>query len=261
MRGAGPTARRVSGCSHGRHRAAVPLRLRKSGRQPRARDCGPARSRLSQHHAGPLLRTPSIPGLARRAAARAAGACVVRRREPQLALAKSYFSRSELDALGFERTGVLPYVLCPDALRRHALSRGEAALSAGSGQRPRRRSRRAPNKRIEDVLRCLCRLPASTSSGGAVSSSSARRAGAGAPTSTACSASRDELGLRDVVFAGHVTQEELLGYYAVADVLVSPLRARGVRRPARRGDDAGGPRGGVRRGSREPRRSGAAGSS
>lgn len=135
-----------------------------------------------------------------------------------LALAKSDFSRNELDEIGFARTAVSPYVLCPElyggtpspVVRRLFPSDRANILVVG---------RIVPNKLIEDVLRSF-----------AVYQRALERrsrlllvgdgAGAGA-YQHALMRLANELGLRDVVFAGHVTQEELLAYYAVADVLVS----------------------------------------
>lgn len=134
-----------------------------------------------------------------------------------LALGDSEFNRQELATLGFPRTGVLPVV--PDfshlagTADRHVASRFDDEwtnlLFVG---------RIIPNKRIEDLVRIFhayrtginprSRLLIVGSYGGfekylAIVQSLAAR-----------------LGTPDVYFAGHVTNEELVAFYEVADLFL-----------------------------------------
>lgn len=134
----------------------------------------------------------------------------------RLGLAKSAFSRRDLEASGFAACSVLPFVhepgklappspvferLCGDG-RAHVLAVG----------------RLAPNKRIEDVLRAFALLQR-----GPVPRSRLLVAGDDGLHAYAA-ALRDlarALRLRDVVFCGRVDEDELGSAYALADVLVS----------------------------------------
>jgi L-malate glycosyltransferase len=136
----------------------------------------------------------------------------------ELALAKSEFSRNELVDLGFRRTEVLPYVI--DAARYH---RPTSPVVRRLHGRDRTNvlvvGRVAPNKKIEDALRAFAvyqrrfnrrsRLLVVGESRGQERYLHALLRLAG------------ELGVRDVAFLGHVEDDDLLGYYAVANVLVS----------------------------------------
>lgn len=134
----------------------------------------------------------------------------------RLGLAKSAFSRRDLEASGFAACSVLPFVhepanlvppspvferLCGDG-RAHVLAVG----------------RLAPNKRIEDVLRAFALLQR-----GPVPRSRLLLVGDDGLHAYAA-ALRDlarALRLRDVVFCGRVDEDELRSAYALADVLVS----------------------------------------
>ncbi len=149
----------------------------------------------------------------------AAGADVELRelaRRASLGLAKSTFSRRDLEAAGFPASVVLPFVHEPGPPpsrspvferlyadgRRHVLAVG----------------RLAPNKRLDDVLRAFALLQR-----GPVPRSRLLLVGddglhayAGALRDLARS-----LRLRDVVFCGRVEEDELRSAYVLADVLVS----------------------------------------
>jgi len=131
-------------------------------------------------------------------------------------LAKSAFSRRDLDAAGFAASAVMPFVHEPGPPptrsvvferlfadgRRHVLTVG----------------RLAPNKRIEDVLRAFALLQR-----GPVPRSRLLVVGDDGLHAYA-DALRDlarSLRLRDVVFCGWVDDDELRSAYALADVLVS----------------------------------------
>jgi glycosyltransferase involved in cell wall biosynthesis len=134
----------------------------------------------------------------------------------ELALGVSEFNRRELAAAGFARSGVLPIVLDPAAYRgrrspvvQRQYGDGRAnVLFVG---------RVIPNKRHEELLAAFALFQR------------------GRPRSrlllvgdsAGCSHYHDrlrerarDLGLRDVVFSGHVEQDELLAYYSAADVFV-----------------------------------------
>lgn len=142
----------------------------------------------------------------------------------QLALGDSAFNRSELDALGFPRTGVLPVVpdfshldVTPDPwLARQFDDEATNVLFVG---------RVIPNKRIEDLVRFFhvyrrryaraARLLLVGSHGvfddyrAALADLAAR------------------LGVPDVHLIGHVSNEELTAFYDVADVFLSASEHEG----------------------------------
>jgi L-malate glycosyltransferase len=136
----------------------------------------------------------------------------------ELALAKSEFSRQELVAMGFPRTGVLPYVLAPERYRcppspivQRLFARDRTnVLVVG---------RLSPNKKIEDVLRAFAVYQGRFDRRSRLLVVGDSR-GEERYLHALLSLTR-ELRLRDVVFAGHVEQDDLLGYYSAADVLVS----------------------------------------
>ncbi len=134
----------------------------------------------------------------------------------RIGLAKSAFSRRDLEAAGFAETAVMPFVhepsppparspvferLCADG-RRHVLAVG----------------RLAPNKRLEGVVRAFALLQR-----GSVPRSRLLVVGDDGLRAYA-EALRDlarSLRVRDVVFCGRVDEDELQSAYALADVLVS----------------------------------------
>jgi glycosyltransferase involved in cell wall biosynthesis len=134
-----------------------------------------------------------------------------------LALAKSAFSRRDLDEAGFARTGVMPYVHelaaapAPSRVLRRLYGDGRTnVLSVG---------RLAPNKRVEDVLRAFALFQR------AVPRSRLILAGDRRPESYVRSLVALARGLRlrerDVVLCGKVEADELRALYAVAHVYVS----------------------------------------
>ncbi len=151
-----------------------------------------------------------------RLAARADGELRELARRASLGLAKSAFSRRDLEAAGFAERSILPFVhdvgqppprsavferLYGDG-RRHVLAVG----------------RLAPNKRLDDVLRAFALLQR-----GPVPRSRLLVVGDDGLHAYA-DALRDlarSLRLRDVVFCGRVDEDELRSAYALADVLVS----------------------------------------
>jgi glycosyltransferase involved in cell wall biosynthesis len=134
-----------------------------------------------------------------------------------LALGVSEFNRQELLALGFRRTGVLPILVdwstydCePVGPIRDAYGRGTNLLFVG---------RVAPNKRVEDLIktyyfyRRLDRESRLLVVGSAVDTEGYL---------LGCQKLAAELGVLDgVVFAGTVSQAELVAYYRAASVYLS----------------------------------------
>ncbi len=147
----------------------------------------------------------------------------------ELALADSEFSRRELEALGFERTGVLPILLdferyrqAPNPVLLRHLSDGRTNLLFVG--------RITPNKRQEDLVRLLSfwkRFVAPAVRLVLVGRYPRRETGHGLPMRRhyldAIEALAYEEGLRpvDVYFAGHLDHDELLACYAAADRFVS----------------------------------------
>jgi len=135
----------------------------------------------------------------------------------ELALAKSEFSRRELVDAGFERTGVLPIVLDLERYRREP-SRVVRRLYDDGRTNVLFVGRIIPNKKIEDVLRAFAVYQRHFD----------RRSrlllvgdDLGCPNYVDALAERIEaLRLRDVVFAGHVDDADLFGYYCVADLFL-----------------------------------------
>jgi L-malate glycosyltransferase len=134
----------------------------------------------------------------------------------ELALGVSEFNRTELEAAGFRRTGVLPilvdwtqYATAPVPAVAGAYGRGTTLLFVG---------RIAPNKRIEDLIKTYYfyrRLDPES-----------RLVVVGSWVDTegylaACQKLAAELGLLDhVVFTGAVSQAELCAYYRLASAYV-----------------------------------------
>jgi L-malate glycosyltransferase len=146
-----------------------------------------------------------------------------------LALADSEWSRRELDALGFPRTGVLPIFLdfaryreAPNpVLLRHLADERTNLLFVG---------RLAPNKRQEDLVRLVSywkRFLSPAVRLVLVGRFPRRATGRGQPVRAhyfdALQAFAYEEGLtpEEVLFTGHVGHDELLACYASASVFVS----------------------------------------
>jgi glycosyltransferase involved in cell wall biosynthesis len=144
-----------------------------------------------------------------------------------LGLAASPYNEAELQEIGFTSTGVLPNMLDksryqmdsnPDLLA-HYQDKGPLLLFVG---------RLVPNKRQQDLIKLLSHYrriePA------------ARLILIGTPWVPAYATSLEELalemGLQDaVVFAGHVSQRDLVTYYRLADVYVSMSEHEGFGKP------------------------------
>jgi glycosyltransferase involved in cell wall biosynthesis len=146
-----------------------------------------------------------------------------------LALADSEFSRRELEAQGFERTGVLPIYLDFARYRQEASPVLRRLLDDGRTN-VLFVGRLAPNKRQEDLIRLVSywkRFLSPTVRLVLVGRLPRRTTGHGEPLRAhyfdALQAFAYEEGLTpdEVVFAGHVEHDDLLACYATADVFVS----------------------------------------
>ncbi len=144
-----------------------------------------------------------------------------------LALADSHFNEADLRAAGYPRTGVLPIVLDPSqydlepnpALLKQYRSTGTRLLFVG---------RLVPNKRQEDLVKLLYWYRRVDPD--------ARLFLVGDPWLPAYAEWLRELaeglGLGEaVVFAGHVSQQDLVTYYRLADVYVSMSEHEGFGKP------------------------------
>ena len=134
-----------------------------------------------------------------------------------LALAKSEWSRRDLDEAGFARTALMPYVhrLEPEAAPSPVLLRlfgdGRAnVLSVG---------RLAPNKRLEDVLRAFALFQRAVPRSRLILAGDRRLEGY--VHSLASLARSLRLRERDVVLLGKVEEDELRALYASAHVYLS----------------------------------------
>jgi len=137
-------------------------------------------------------------------------------RRAAIGLAKSAFSLGDLAAAGFPRARVLPYVHAPG--RRKAPSPVFRRLYADGRTHVLAVGRVAPNKRVEDLLRAFALLqrgPLPRSRLLLVGDRGLRA------YADALEALARALRLRDVVFCGHVDEDELAAAYGLADVLVS----------------------------------------
>jgi glycosyltransferase involved in cell wall biosynthesis len=134
-----------------------------------------------------------------------------------LALAASEFSRKELEEAGFERTAVLPIVLDLSVYRRPpspVISRifrdGKTnVLTVG---------RVSPNKGLEAVLRAFALYQRQNARSRLLVVGDDQ--GVRHYTEKLSEMVRD-LGLKNVVFAGHVDEDELIAYYCVADLFLT----------------------------------------
>jgi glycosyltransferase involved in cell wall biosynthesis len=150
-----------------------------------------------------------------RLAARADGELRQLAARAAVGLAKSAFSRRDLDAAGFAATSILPFVHDPGP------PRGRSAVFERLYADGRRHvlavGRLAPNKRLDDVLRAFALLQrALPRTRLLLAGDDGLRAYADALRGLARS-----LRARDVVFCGRVDEDELRSAYALADVLVS----------------------------------------
>jgi glycosyltransferase involved in cell wall biosynthesis len=150
-----------------------------------------------------------------RLAARADGELRELAARAALGLAKSRYSRRDLEAAGFAATSIMPFVHDPGppTARSPVFER----LYADGRRNVLAVGRLAPNKRLEDVLRAFALLQ------GAVARSRLLLVGDDGLGSYA-NALRElarSLRLRDVVFCGRVDEDELQSAYGLADVLVS----------------------------------------
>lgn len=131
-------------------------------------------------------------------------------------LAKSTFSRRDLEARGFAACGVLPFV--HDTAGSASSSPVFERLYADGRAHVLAVGRLAPNKRIEDLLRAFALLqrgPVPRSRLLLVGDDGLRA------YADALRGLARELRLRDVVFCGRVEEDELRSAYGLADVLVS----------------------------------------
>ncbi len=134
----------------------------------------------------------------------------------ELALAVSEYNRSELVSAGFPRTGIVPLTLDWSSLD------GAPSRSLLLQQRDARDSllfvgRLAPNKKFEDLLKAFYyyKLIKPAARLFLVGNETGQEAYAEYLRSIV-----RELGLRDVVFAGHVSHSEWLAYYRLGRVFL-----------------------------------------
>ena len=132
-----------------------------------------------------------------------------------LGLAKSTFSRRDLEAAGFAAASIMPFVHAPaPAPRRSAVFE---RLYADGRRHVLAVGRLAPNKRLGDLLRAFALLQrAVPRTRLLLVGDDGLHAYADALRELARS-----LRLRDVAFCGRVDEDELRSAYALADVLVS----------------------------------------
>ncbi len=151
-----------------------------------------------------------------RLAARADGELRELAGRARIGLAKSAFSRRDLEAAGFAGTAVMPFVHEPGP--RAARSPVFERLYADGRRHVLALGRLAPNKRLEDVLRAFALLQR-----GAVPRSRLLVVGDDGlrAYATALRELTRSLRVRDVVFCGRVDDDELQSAYALADILVS----------------------------------------
>jgi glycosyltransferase involved in cell wall biosynthesis len=135
----------------------------------------------------------------------------------ELALGDSEYNRRELEAAGYARTGVLPIVLDVSAYGERP-SPVVGRLFGDGRRNVLFVGRIIPNKRVDDVVRCFALYqrhlePAS------------RLLLVGDHRGHERYYARllelvDALRVRDVVFTGHVDQDELVAYYRIADAFL-----------------------------------------
>ena len=139
----------------------------------------------------------------------------------RVGIAASEFNRGELVEAGFERTAVVP-ILLPESRRANHFARRSEPLVITIG-------RLAPNKRIDEVLRVFavfqraCRPEASLVIVGS--------GGASAAYERACRRLAARLGVRNVHFAGRVTDNEKERLLAEASAYISMSEHEGFSIP------------------------------
>ena len=212
------------------HRLPLPLLAGQPGRPDRALRRGAARRRLPQRHPGAVLRRlVGRVGAARRAGrSRAPGARAPGRARPrQEHVQPGGTSRRP----GSPPARVLPFVHDPG--RRNAPSPVFERLYSDGRTHVLAVGRLAPNKRVEDLLRAFALLqrgPLPRSRLLLVGDDGLRA------YADALLALARALRLRDVVFCGHVDEDELALRLRPRRRARLALRARGLRRPPRGGD-------------------------
>lgn len=153
-----------------------------------------------------------------------AGLCYHGRRELQafvprvrLAVADSEFNRAELEAVGFHPTGVLPLLLDPERLAR---SPNEVVLSMFDDEKVNFLfvGRIIPNKCFHDLIKVFAFYQKFIDP-------NSRLLLVGEWVGfekyyEALVRMVDELELKDVVFTGHVEDDDLVAYYQVADLFL-----------------------------------------
>jgi glycosyltransferase involved in cell wall biosynthesis len=153
---------------------------------------------------------------AARLALQAEGELSTLARRAVLGLAKSTFSLGDLTAAGFAAARRLPFIHDPGP--PHPSSPVFRRLYADGRTHVLAVGRLAPNKRIEDVIHTFALLQRGPLPRSRLLLVGDRGLSAYA---AALAALARELSLRDVVFCGHVEDDELRSAYGLADVLVS----------------------------------------
>ena len=134
----------------------------------------------------------------------------------ELALGVSGFNQRELEAAGFARTGILPIVPDLDAPRRHA-SRVVERLYGDGRTNVLFVGRIIPNKRVDDLIRAFAVYRCLDPRGRLLLVGDT----AGCPHyHDRLVAMCRELGVPDVVFTGHVDEDELRACYRTASVFL-----------------------------------------
>lgn len=149
------------------------------------------------------------------------------RAQTVLALSDSPYSELELKDLGFATTGVLPIVL-DEAMVNIAPDEALLAACRAAGPLLLFVGRLAPNKRQEDLIKLLSYYRRAQPE--------ARLALVGGQAEkdyvTWLKRLTRTLGLEEaVIFAGHVTQQEMVTYYRAADLFVSMSEHEGFGKP------------------------------
>jgi glycosyltransferase involved in cell wall biosynthesis len=136
----------------------------------------------------------------------------------ELALGVSEFNRAELDAMGFHPTGVLPLLLDRDQL---AMSPSPTVVEMFDDDKTNFLfvGRVIPNKRFEDLIKVFYVYQKFIEPKSRLLLVGEYRGFE--RYFDALQRLVDDLELEDVVFTGHVDADDLVGYYDVADVLLS----------------------------------------
>lgn len=153
-----------------------------------------------------------------------AGLCYHGRRELRafapraaLGLADSAFNRRELEAAGFAHTAVLPIVMEEGALRGHASPVSRRLFDDGRAN-VLFVGRIIPNKKIDDLVRAFAVFQRHVRPRSRLLLVGDHR-GQERYLSRLLEMVRD-LGLDEVVFTGHVDDDDVLAYYSVADLFL-----------------------------------------